>query len=226
MIVLNFKSYKEALGRKAIKICEKIERVYKKSEIEIVVAPQFLDIPTIVEKFSFPVIAQHVDEVEEGKFTGSVSLLSLKEHKVIGSLLNHSEKKVELNKIERIVKMAEKFGIKIFALASDLDESKKILKMGPYSLSYEPPELIGSGRAVSKEKPEVLRKFIELAEKSKIVKMAGAGISTAEDVRKALEIGCDGVLISSSFVFSKNKELFLKKIVEVFLEFDRSFPKL
>jgi len=216
MIILNFKNYKEALGRKALKICKIVEKIYKKSKVEIFVAPQYTDIPQISKTFSFPVIAQHVDDVEEGKFTGSISILSLKEYKVYGSLLNHSEKKLTIEKIEKTIELAKKHNFKIFALSSSLNEARKIMKFYPYSLAYEPPELIGSGRAVSKEKPEILEKFIKLLKGTTIIKLAGAGISGEEDVKKALELGCDGVLISSAFIFSKNREKFLKKVVSVF----------
>ncbi|MEM5831877.1 MAG: triose-phosphate isomerase [Candidatus Aenigmatarchaeota archaeon] len=216
MIIINFKNYKEALGKNALKICRIIEDVYKKSRIKIFVAPQYTDIPLISRNFSFPVLAQHVDDVEEGKFTGSVSIFSLKEYNVFGSLLNHSERKISIEKIKRTIKLAKKNNLKIFALASSLKEAKEILKFKPYSLAYEPPELIGTGRAVSKEKPDILKKFVDLTKNKKVIKLAGAGISNKEDVKKALEIGCDGVLISSAFVFSKNKKEFLEKVISAF----------
>ena len=219
MIVLNFKAYKEASGRKALKIAKIAESVSRKYNIEIFVAPQFLDIPILAKNLEIPILAQHVDDVEEGRFTGSISFESLKEYGVYGSLVNHSEKKVTLEKIERIIRISKKYGIKIFALASNLKEAEKIARMSPYSLSYEPPELIASGKAVSKYKAESLKKFVEFVEKinPKIVKLCGAGITNEDDVRAALNFGTQGVLIASAFVFSKDKKKFLEKIAKVFI---------
>ncbi|MEM5815253.1 MAG: triose-phosphate isomerase [Candidatus Aenigmatarchaeota archaeon] len=218
MIVLNFKNYKEALGKNAIKICKIVEEVYRKSKVEIFVAPQYTDIPLISKKFSFPILAQHFDDVEEGKFTGSISILSLKEYGVTGSLLNHYEKKLNIEKIKNCIKLAKKHNFRVFVLSSSLNEAKKIIPLKPYSLAYEPPELIGTGKAVSREKPEILKKFTDMLKGSKIIKLAGAGISDENDVRKALVLGCDGVLIASAFVFSQNKKEFLIKILDAFNE--------
>jgi len=219
MIVLNFKTYKEASGRKSLKLARIAENVSKKYNIDIFVAPQFLDIPLLVKAVKIPVLTQHVDDVEEGRFTGSISFESLKEYGVYGSLINHSEKKIPMEKIERVIKISKKYGVKIFALASDLREAERIAKLLPYSLSYEPPELIASGMAVSKYKTDSLKKFVKVVGEinPKIVKLCGAGITNEDDVRAALEIGTDGVLISSAFVFSKDKKKFLEKIAKVFI---------
>jgi len=219
MIVLNFKAYKEASGKKALKLAKIAEEVSKKYKVEIFVAPQFLDIPLVTKEAEIPVLSQHVDDVEEGKFTGSISFNSLKEYGVYGSLINHSEKKASIEKIERAIKIGRKYGIKIFALASNLKEAENIAKLSPYSLSYEPPELIASGRAVSKYKAKSLEKFVKLVNRinPKIVKLCGAGITNEEDVKAALDIGSQGVLIASAFVFAKDKRKFLERIAKVFV---------
>jgi len=66
----------------------------------------------------------------------------------------------------------------------------------------EPPELIGSGIAVSKAKPELIERTVSAARKAgyggRI--LCGAGIVSGEDVAKAVELGADGVLVASSVV--------------------------
>ncbi len=220
MIVLNFKAYREACGNKAIKLAKIAEVVSKKYGVKIFVSPQFLDIPSVIKNVKIPVLAQHVDDVEEGRFTGSISFNSLKEYGVYGSLINHSERKLPIQKIERVIKIARKYNFKIFALASTIKEAKKIAKMSPYSLSYEPPELIASGKAVSKYRAKSLEEFVKVVKEinPNIVKMCGAGITNEEDVKAALDIGVDGVLIASAFVFSENKKRFLEKIARVFVK--------
>ena len=219
MIVLNFKAYEEASGKKALKLAKIAEEVSKKYKVKIFVAPQFLDIPLITKEVEIPVLSQHVDDVEEGKFTGSISFNSLKEYGVYGSLINHSEKKVSIEKIERAIKIGRKYRIKIFALASNLKEAENIVKLSPYSLSYEPPELIASGKAVSKYKAKSLEEFVKLVNKinPKIVRLCGAGITNEEDVKAALDLGSQGILIASAFVFAKNKRKFLERIAKVFV---------
>ena len=48
--------------------------------------------------------------------------------------------------------------------------------------------------------------------KTKILPLCGAGISTAEDVKEAYNLGCKGVLISSAIAKSKNPIQLLKQL--------------
>ena len=93
---------------------------------------------------------------------------------------------------------------------------RKIAKFRPDFVAIEPPELIGKGKAVSKVKPKIISMAVKIVRnitrKTKV--LCGAGISSGEDVKKALELGSAGVLVSSAFVKAKNP----KKILNEFLE--------
>jgi triosephosphate isomerase len=68
-------------------------------------------------------------------------------------------------------------------------------------VAIEPPELIGSGRSVSKTKPEVVTSTVELIRKvnDDVIILCGAGITTGEDARAAIRLGTDGILLASAF---------------------------
>jgi triosephosphate isomerase len=69
----------------------------------------------------------------------------------------------------------------------------------PDFIAIEPPELIGSGRAVSKENPAIITKSIEAAgQRSKVI--CGAGITDKADVKEAIKLGSRGILVASSIV--------------------------
>ena len=76
----------------------------------------------------------------------------------------------------------------------------------PDMVAIEPPELIGTGRSVSKEKPDVItdsvRKIREVNPTVKI--LCGAGITTGDDIYTALKLGAEGVLIASGVVRATN----------------------
>lgn len=100
LIVLNFKTYKEATGDSAVvlsKICDSIASEYG---VDIAVAPQVADIRAVVSAVRIPVYAQHVDGVGFGSFTGHVTAASLKAAGASGSLINHSERRLTLAEIE------------------------------------------------------------------------------------------------------------------------------
>ena len=218
MLIINFKSYKQAIGKKAIQLAKISEKISKKFNVPIILAPQFVDIPLLVKNVSLQIISQHVDPIYEGKYTGHVSILSLLSIGIKGSLLNHSERQVPLNKIKNTIKLAKKYKFKIFALASNLEMVKKIARLKPYALAFEPPELIGTGRSVSKTEPEIVRSFVSLIDKinPKIKKLCGAGITNYTDVKRALELGVDGVLVASAIILAKNKRKVILNMVKAF----------
>jgi triosephosphate isomerase len=98
----------------------------------------------------------------------------------------------------------------------DVAEVKKYVKLNPDYIAIEPPELIGSGKAVSKEKPELITKAAKAIKSAKnnTKLLCGAGIVSGEDVVKALELGSKGILVASGIIKAKN----WNKIISEFAE--------
>jgi triosephosphate isomerase len=88
----------------------------------------------------------------------------------------------------------------------DVAEVKKYSKLNPDYIAIEPPELIGSGKAVSKEKPELIEKAAKAVESAKnnTKLLCGAGIVSGQDVAKAIELGSKGILVASGIVKAKD----------------------
>jgi triosephosphate isomerase len=88
----------------------------------------------------------------------------------------------------------------------DVNEAKKYAKLNPDYIAIEPPELIGTGKAVSKEKPEVITKSVIAVKEAKnsTKLLCGAGIVSGEDVAKAIQLGAKGILVASGIVKAKN----------------------
>ena len=78
-------------------------------------------------------------------------------------------------------------------------------------MAIEPPELIGSGKAVSKENPAIITKSIEAAGgRTKVI--CGAGITDKSDIKAAIKLGSRGILVASSVV---KAESWTDKIAEL-----------
>ena len=69
---------------------------------------------------------------------------------------------------------------------------------------------------LAKSDAEDIRKFIDTLKDTNIIPLCGAGITTGEDVAKALVLGCKGVLVSSAVANSQNPEKFLKEVSSMF----------
>jgi len=93
-------------------------------------------------------------------------------------------------------------------------EAKKFAKLNPDYIAIEPPELIGSGRAISKERPELITNAVKAIKgsKRKTKLLCGAGIVSGNDVQKAIQLGAKGILVASGIVKAKN----WNKIIEDF----------
>ena len=85
--------------------------------------------------------------------------------------------------------------------ARSASEVSTFANFEPDYIAIEPPELIGSGRAVSKENPSIVTDSIDAARMSPNVKViCGAGITDATDVSSALKLGATGILVASGII--------------------------
>ncbi len=206
MIIVNFKTYLESTGKRAVELAKQAEKAAKETGANIVVVPQFVDLAKVAESVEIPVFSQHIDPIKPGSSTGHVLAEAVKEAGAVGTLVNHSERQLRLIDIDAIIALAKEKGLVSCVCANNPSVSAAIAAMGPDITSIEPPELIGTGISVSKAKPEIVTDTVKLVHKidSKMTILCGAGISQAEDVSIALKLGTRGVLVASGIVKAKD----------------------
>ena len=206
IIIVNFKTYSEATGRRALKLAEDAEKASLESGVCIAVAPQFVDIPSIVEAVEIPVFAQHIDPIKPGSHTGHILPEAVKEAGAVGTLINHSERRLRLADIDAAVKRARDVGLTSLVCTNNADVSASAAALKPDMIAVEPPELIGTGIPVSKAKPEVVTGTVDLVKRinPNVVILCGAGITSPDDVSAAITLGTEGVLVASGIVKARN----------------------
>ncbi|MCH7966105.1 MAG: triose-phosphate isomerase [Thaumarchaeota archaeon] len=205
MFIINCKNYEEISGDKIIKLVKIVEKISKKYKVKIAIAPP-QHLVGLVANSSIPILAQHIDDSKVGSTTGFVIPELLKKSKVKGSLINHSEHRISSNEIQKLVLKLKKLKMTSIVCVKDVAEVKKYSKLNPDYIAIEPPELIGSGKAVSKEKPELITKASNAVKsvKNNTKLLCGAGIVSGEDVAKAVELGSKGILVASGIIKSKD----------------------
>jgi len=205
MFVINCKNYEEISGDRIIKFVKIAEKVSKKYKIKIAIAPP-QHLIALVANSSIPILAQHIDDSKVGSTTGFVIPELLKKSKVSGSLINHSEHRISSNEIAKLVLKLKKLKMISVLCVKNVPEARKYAKLNPNYIAIEPPELIGSGKAVSKEKPGLIIKAAEAVKdaKNNTELLCGAGIVSGEDVTKAVELGSKGILVASGIIKAKN----------------------
>jgi len=216
MIIVNFKTYAEATGKRAVELARKAEKVRNETSVYIGVAPQFADISAVAEAVKIPVFAQHIDPIKPGSFTGHVLAESVKEAGAVGTLINHSERQLKLSDISEIIEITRGKGLLTVVCANNPHISAAAAALKPDIIAIEPPELIGTGIPVSKAKPEVVTGTIKLVREvnSKVTILCGAGITRGEDVAIALKLGTQGVLVASGIVKAKDPHRILREFAE------------
>jgi len=210
LIIVNFKTYEQAIGKNALKLAKICEKVAKEG-YEIAVAVQAADIFRISQEVSIPVLAQHIDNVGYGQFTGHILPEAVKEAGAVGTLLNHSEHRLSLDIIREIINKNK--GLEIVCCAPTSEISMEIAKFKPGFVAVEPPALIGGDISVSTAQPELITNTVNKVKEFNVPVLVGAGVKTREDVKIGLELGAKGILLASGVTKAKDPEKVLRELV-------------
>jgi triosephosphate isomerase len=216
LVVINFKTYEEATGQKALELAIACDDVAKETNAEIIVCVQATDIYRIQQHVSIPVYAQHIDAADYGSNTGRVLPQAVQQAGAKGTLLNHSENRLRVDIIEASIEAAKKVGLKTIICANDAIVGQAVYSMKPDFVAVEPPELIGGDISVSSAKPSVIKdsvnRICKLGGYHKV--LVGAGVKTNKDLKKSLKLGARGVLLASGITKAKDPRKALKELVK------------
>jgi len=215
LIVLNFKTYKESTGDAALKLAKTCDDVAMENNVNIIVCPQIGDIYRISREVDIPVFAQGFENIKYGSNTGHVLPESVKEAGAAGCLLNHSENRLKFADIDASIQKLKELCMTSIVCTNNIATTKAAAALSPDYVAVEPPELIGSGISVSKAQPEVITGSVDAVKKvnENVRVLCGAGISTGSDLKSALELGTEGVLLASGIVCAKDPKAALLDLI-------------
>lgn len=204
-LVVNLKNYNEIAGENSTKIVLDAKNASLFNHRDIIIAPPPSSLLAL-SKIKIPIISQHVDDVAVGATTGFIVPEIIKSYGAAGSIINHSEHKIEHSQIKNLVERLRGLDMISIVCADDLDEVKAVSRFSPDFLAIEPPELIGKGVAVSKANPSIIKNTVQVVKQisSTVKVLCGAGIVDMCDVEKAIELGAEGILISSGVIKSSS----------------------
>lgn len=211
MIITNFKTYASATGEAAMHLGKIHEAVAKKTGADIRIAVQPVDLAWLSHELDIPVYAQHIDPVSFGSHTGHILPENVKQAQATGTLLNHSERRLERSVLEASIKRAKEVGLEVIVCAKDPEEGASFLEFEPDLIAVEPPELIGGDISVSTAQPEIIENAAKLIGTDKL--LVGAGVKNGEDVKIALQLGACGVLLASGVTKASDPEAVLMDLV-------------
>lgn len=214
LFLINFKNYTEISADRTVSLALAAQKAAKTLNVEIVVAPPQPSIAIVKQNVDIPVFCQHIDDAKAGQSTGFFIPEMAKSYGAAGSIINHSEHRLSYLVISNLVQRLKQLSMTSVVCAQTPKEVAELAKLNPDFIAIEPPELIGSGKAVSKESPKIIQDSIKsAAQSSKYTKLiCGAGIVDQSDVTAALQLGVEGILVASGIVKSNSWD---EKILEL-----------
>ena len=215
VVVINFKAYAEVDGVKAVELAKVCEEVAKETGVSIAVCPPVAELGAVARAVDIPVLSQNIDPRKPGSATGWMTPSMVNAAGAVGSLINHSEHRFQDEDIEQCVSMCRELSMVPLVCAESVDKAKRVAVFSPDFIAVEPPELIGGDISVTTANPKIVQDTVEAvkAVDSKVKVLCGAGVKTGEDVKKAIELGAEGVLLASGVVKSKDPKATLLDLV-------------
>ncbi|MFB6352896.1 MAG: triose-phosphate isomerase [Halobacteriales archaeon] len=210
-VLVNLKAYDCDVAA----VAEAAADVAAGSEHPIAVAPQTAHLERVAAT-GVETWAQHVDPEPPGSHTGRAAAEAAADAGAVGTLLNHSERRLRLATIDESLRAAEQAGLETVVCANNPDQVAAAAALGPDAVAVEPPALIGTGTPVSRADPDVVTDAVEAAAAvdPAVDVFCGAGISTGEDVVAARELGASGVLLASGVAKADDPRAALSGLVE------------
>jgi len=192
-----------AYGAEAVRLARAVDRLSHELGVTVIFDPQCVDIPAVArETQHLLVFAQHMDPVAVGRGAGSVLPEAIKEAGAVGTMLNHSERRMTLADINRAIRRADEVGLATMVCADSPKEAAAIAQLGPDIVLAEPPELIATSRSAATEMRGFVERTVEMVGRidPDIIVMCGAGVQTADDVAQMVGLGVGGTGSSSGIL--------------------------
>src|SRR3990172_12888786 len=140
VILINFKTYSQAIGQNALKLAQDLTAVSQTfPQVEVGFAPPSLELAEVAAHLKSPIWAQHTDPAGEGQFTGFLSPADAKAAGATGTFLNHSEHPLNIEEIKKGLDLAHQVGLKILIFARSPEQVKVFRDLSPDFIAYEPP---------------------------------------------------------------------------------------
>jgi triosephosphate isomerase len=98
----------EISGEKTLELAKIAETISRRFKVEIILAPPQASLFCITKSVKLQVISQHIDNEKVGSTTGFFIPELAKSYGVVGSLINHSEHRLDHKIIKQLVNRLRK----------------------------------------------------------------------------------------------------------------------
>jgi triosephosphate isomerase len=187
-------------GDKMLELAKVIDEAATKLDVDVIVTPQYTDIPLLAQNTKrIHVYAQHMDALVPGRGLGSVLPEAVKAAGAEGVMLNHAEKKLDLETLAATIKRVDEVGLATIVCTDTLEEIKAVAALEPNIIVAEPTALIGTGQ--TSDMDYVMNTIAAVkAINPEIMVLQGAGISNGNDVYNVIAAGAEATGSTSGII--------------------------
>ena len=193
-------------GEEMLKLAKVIDKTAMKYDVDIIVTPQYTDIKLLADNTErILVFAQHMDALVPGRGLGSVLPEAVKAAGAVGVMLNHAEKPLDMETLEKTIRRADEVGLATIVCADTVEEIRQIAMLAPNLIVAEPTDLIGTG--VASDMGYVRDTIAAVrAINPDIMVLQGAGISGPDDVANVIRAGAQATGCTSGVMKAADPE--------------------
>ena len=215
-VIVNFKVYTEIEGQRSLELAAICNRVADETGANIMVCPPMVELSYVCDQIEIPVLSQNVDPRKPGSGTGFTTPSLVKSAGAYGTLINHSEHKQPAEDVGCCVQLCKDLDLVTCVCADTTAIAQDLARFSPDYIAVEPPELIGGDISVTSANPGIVTGTVEAVKSvDKGIKMlCGAGVKNGADVRAAVDLGAEGVLLASGVVKSKDPEAVIRDLIK------------
>jgi triosephosphate isomerase len=194
-VLVNLKAY----DVDPVAVAEHAAAVADSHDARVAVSPQTAHLDRVAAT-GVETWAQHAAPTGHGSHTGSQHAAAAADAGAVGTLLNHSERRLRLADVDDGLGAAGRAGLSTVVCANNPAQAAAAASLGPDAVAVEPPALIGGDVSVASADPAVVEESVAAVERvdPDVATYCGAGVSTGDDVAAAADLGAEGVLLASA----------------------------
>lgn len=200
-------------GDDILDLAKAADAASEKYGVDIIFTTPIVDIRRVREATkNIHVFAPHMDPIVPGRGLADVLPESLVAAGADGVMLNHCEKPISFETLEKTIERANEVGLTTIVCADSLADASKIATLAPDIIVAEPSELIGTGVSVGKEYVEAATRSVKDVNPDVLV-LTAAGIANGEDVYNTIVAGADATGSSSGVAKAKDRAAMVDEMI-------------
>lgn len=200
-------------GQDVIDLAIAADKASEKYRVDIIFTTPIVEIARVKAATKrIHVFAPHMDPIVPGRGLADILPESLVAAGAEGVMLNHVEKPLDFETLEKTIKRAEEVGLTTIVCADSMADASKIATLNPDIIVAEPSELIGTGVSVGPEYVEAATKCVKDVN-ADILVLTAAGIANGQDVYNTIIAGADATGSSSGIAKAADRAAMVDEMI-------------